>query len=302
MTIFTLWRNSPWRNADPDQEPPPKRHCPSAMLHHDPHPNTSSIAVLDRLSNATYHGMANLTYRIFHALSRQTTVDCADVAQKVLVWIHQNDTPHRRKKYTIRPCNRRTGSLQMVYTCLPPDDPIHNSIVSWILQSQREPRTKVTGVISPNNTCNTQHATKPDLSSFDPLLAWGRFQKVFPVMSIYKSQWDATSDISKASSFVWNNESLVGSSNDIHSGMGWPDEIDMMCVIQLAQRLYPEHNWTHWLIRVDGATHCHMESIGCLRRAACVLHGFLLGPNASCTNIWEAISMPSRSVSHPPFD
>jgi hypothetical protein len=279
-------------NTDTNPEPPAKRHC-SADSGNIQDPPSSSITVLERLSNATYHGMANLTYRIFHMLHRKTNLECTDVAQKVVDWVHQNNTLHKRKQYVVRPCNRRTGNLQMVYTRLPPDDPIHQTIITWILQSYHINRPDTSG-----SMYLTEHSSCPDLLAFDPLSVWVRFQKVFPVMAIYKSQWVATSSIAEASVYVWNNQLWVGSAKDLHQDMGWPNEIDIMCIVQLAQRLYPEHQWTERLLDVDGTVHCHMESIGYLRRAACVLHGFLLGPKASCTNVWEAISMPNRSTSH----
>ena len=275
-----------------DASPPSKRpfHAPPAMPHASecPDEKASTQSILDRGSNATYHGMSNLTARIFHeVVSRggESQMECHDVAQGVLEWLQKTDHVHKKTKFVVRPCNRRTGSLCMVYTRLPPGDPVHSTITDWILLHKARPAPKPGPPVSTSG---------PDVLAFDPWMVWGRFQKAFPVMAIYKSQCVSTSDIAHATSFP-PTTALV-SPEQVHASFRWPHEIDVHCVIKLASRLYNDQPWARWLIPVDqDATHCHTDSIGCLRRAACVLHGFLLGPKGSCANIWEAIIMLNRS-------
>ena len=277
------------------EAPPHKRMC---LSNPTPIMSGNRLSVLERLSNATYHGMENLTCRLFHniTVTRGVKIDCWDVAQGVLNWIHRPGDPRNKKLFTVRPCNRRTGDMQMVYTHLPSNDPMNEMIVLWILSEHARGK-------QPSPSPSEEHAPLPetikrgpDLDAFDPMSAWCQFQKVFPVMAIYRSQWLPDGNISHAMPSV----SLTAEHCCVHALHGllrWPCEIEMECVIQLAQRLYPHCPWTTWLVKEGEKLNCHIECIGILRRTACILHGFILGSNSSCSSVWEAINMPNRSGS-----
>jgi hypothetical protein len=263
---------------------PPSTDCP---------PEKSSLRlILDRCSNATYHGMSNLTARIFHdILSRgEPAMECDAVARGVLNWLNESDMVRKKTDFAIRPCNRRTGSLCMVYTRLPADDPVHALITGWILAHTSGDTKKKEENVPRRN------APGPDTFAFDPWTVWNRFQKIFPVMAIYKSQWVSTSTIAQAAVFTYDGHRVLMTPEELHANLHWPDDIDIRWVMKLAIRLYNEKPWAQWLVPMDQDTQCHIDSIGCLRRAACVLHGFLLGPKGSCANVWEAIIMPNRSL------
>ena len=297
-TMLSLARQQ--HGSTSDIVPPPAKrpcHTPTPPSPHVSECQSSARSILDRSSNALYHGMSNLTARIFHhMLARgEPKVECEDVARGVLDWLHKTDHTHKKTKFVVRPCNRRTGNLCMVYTRLPADDPVHSVITGWILDKMKQETTGSTKPRVDDDTPQHHLASSPDVFAFDPWTVWSRFQKVFPVMAIYKSQWVSTSDIAHTASLM-THLSLV-SPEELHAGLHWPSEIDTRWVIKLASRLYNDQPWARWLVPIDqDTTHCHIDSIGCLRRAACVLHGFLLGPKGSCANIWEAIIMPNRSM------
>lgn len=287
--------------ARDSEEPPSKRMCVS---HPPPVPVSGNrLSVLERLSNATYHGMENLTHRVFRniTVTKAVALDCKDVAQGVLDWIHRSGVPNKKKQFTVRPCNRRTGDMQMVYTHLPSSDPIDETIAVWIL-SERGWNKPPSSPSSPEDRGDAPLPGPepiPDLDAFDPLSAWCQFQKVFPVMAIYRSQWLPDSNLAHAvpPSVSLAAERMHCCVHALHGLLQWPSEIEMECVIQLAQRLYPHCPWTTWLVKEGEKQNCHIECIGILRRTACILHGFILGSNSSCSSVWEAINMPNRSGS-----
>jgi hypothetical protein len=148
-----------------DCEPPPcKRSCIS-MAPPPPNPSPASnsrLNVLERLSNATYHGMENLTCRIFHniTVTKGVHMDCGDVAQGVLDWIHRSGVSTKKKQFTVRPCNRRTGDIQMVYTNIRSNDSINETIALWIM-SKHDVAFSTTKQLEGDDTAPSSHKPLP---------------------------------------------------------------------------------------------------------------------------------------------
>jgi hypothetical protein len=142
-----------------------------------------------------------------------------------------------------------------------------------------------------------------DVSTED---VWNRFRVVYPILAVYRTGWNPSTPVAHAHpKKEWDDlwTAAAGADpagpgkavtlRDIAHSLGWPAELDsgLPLVSYLATRLWPAHPWNEWMSADADAF--RRDAIPFLRRAACLLHGFVMG-GCNPHGVWEAIRLPER--------
>lgn len=133
---------------------------------------------------------------------------------------------------------------------------------------------------------------------------WNRFRVVYPILAVYRTGWNPQSPVAlrrtkpKDWDGLWSGSTGTAALRCIAHSLDWPAELEpgLHIVARLAIRLWPAHPWSDWMS--DDAGAFRRGAIPYLRRAACLLHGFLLG-GCNPFGVWEAIQLPTRPSNAP---
>lgn len=246
------------------------------------HPTHRSVAhLLSRRHIEHWRGMNCFTSRILKLLSvnkRDAAVrhGCATVhrwweaegrflGQRALT-TREERVHAAASHFRIRPANRLTAGLPLVYTNLPESHPIHahvvNRCVSGIPSVTSSTGTGPVPLLAANtgrailnrrvNVMSVPPAEAPHRRrNDDPADLWRAFTRRFPVLAVYQPVWcdtEAASLLQQSSSgsasTTHNNSSLT----DVARTLRWP--LDMAqredAVRLLAQQMFPDQPWAQW--------------------------------------------------------
>lgn len=236
-----------------------------------------------------WRGMRCFTVRILdklNALQRDITIRHG--CEAVHAWWQREG--RFLAHFRLRPGNRLTAQLPLVYTNLPPEHPVHTLVLAQCRCGQAQPASPVVEAASQQTRDESEHdkaqpATITSASSSDGTTdVWRLFTRRSPVLALYQPVYQIdTADNAVTAVTAPPSSSLAA----LACTYGWSPERAAAAVV-MAQHLYPELPWAQW---ADTGVY-EGRAPERLRQAAALLQGF--GEHAS--SVLEAVRLGHRAA------
>lgn len=255
---------------------------------------TRYVAILGRRRVRSWKGQSCFTGRI---LSRTGYMErsASDIVSACATLLRWWDAEGRPGTLTLRPANAFTAHLPLLYTTLPPHDPLHDAACR-----QLHPGGEVAGNAGPRMPV-------PDCAMIPADEAWRAFTRRFPVLGVYQPIWVADRDPTlsvlrgtapedtEAWEALWRHHDGLVPFEILGAALRWPMDIvkehgGEAVVSMLARTLQPSEPWEHWLVSMGERSAYRRPAVWHLRRAVALLLGF----GDICANVLEAIRLPAR--------
>lgn len=252
------------------------------------------VAILGRRRVRSWKGQSCFTGRI---LSRTGYMErsASDIVSACATLLRWWDAEGRPGTLTLRPANAFTAHLPLLYTTLPPHDPLHDAACRQLHQG---------GEIG---ACAGPRTAVPDCAVISADEAWRAFTRRFPVLGVYQPIWIADRDPTltvlrgtaaentEAWEALWRHHDGLVPFEVIGAALQWPMDIvkehgGEAVVSMLARTLQPSEPWEHWVLAMGERSAYRRPAVWHLRRAVALLLGF----GDICANVLEAIRLPAR--------